>query len=152
MGLNAQIALSVLGVAIASYLTWVGLTAGAEPFCSGLGDCVAVQGSEYGDIAGIPIAAFGLAMYFGLAVLTVGRRVGPFRAFGLLPVWTFSLAFAGTLYSAYLTYIELFVLNAICVWCVVSAVVVTAIFVLSIPDFRAAGRARIEASRATAAD
>ena len=144
MRLNAQLALCAAGVVIAAYLTWVGFAAGAEPYCSGLGDCIAVQGSEYGEIAGIPIAAFGLAMYLGLLALAVSRRVGPLRGFHLLPVWIFALAMAGTLYSGYLTYIELVVLNAVCAWCVVSAVIVAGIFALGVPDFLAARRTRIE--------
>jgi uncharacterized membrane protein len=141
--LNALLILALLGVGMTSYLTWVSLTSDVDPFCTGIGDCVAVQASEYADIAGIPIAAFGLAMYVGLLGLLAARRAGPWRAATLLPAWTFAIALSGVLYSAYLTYLELFVLQAICVWCVASALLVTGIFVLAVPDFLAARRARL---------
>ena len=107
-----------------------------------MGDCHTVQSSEYSEIAGIPIALLGLGMYIAIAALVIGRRGGPqaVRALPLLPLWTFALAAAGTLYSVYLTYLELFVIDAICIWCVGSALVVTAIAVVCAPDFLEARR------------
>ena len=139
---DALIALSVAGIAIAGYLSFVAFDADAEVFCTGVGDCNRVQESQYARVAGIPVAALGLAMYAVLLALTLARRLG-LRPFGsttarVLPAWIFALAFAGMLYSAYLTYLELFVINAICEWCVVSAIVVTAITVLAWPDVRSA--------------
>ncbi len=130
--------LTLVGAAIATYLTVVGWSAEVEPFCSGLGDCVAVQSSEFADIFGIPIATFGLAMYLGMLGLLLAHRVGPAAGQPILIVWFFAVALAGVLYSAYLTYLELWVIEAICLWCVASALVVTAIFVLSFPAFAAA--------------
>ena len=143
MRLNALIGLSAAGVAMAVYLTWVALATDAEPFCSGIGSCSEVQSSEYATVLGIPIAAFGLAMYAGLLALTLVRRLQGDRP--LLAAWTFALALSGVLYSAYLTYLELFVLEAICVWCVASAVLVAVIFVLTVPDFIAARQAQLAA-------
>lgn len=135
------LALTLLGVGIAAYLTFVGWSTEVEPYCSGLGDCSAVQSSEFGDIAGIPIATFGLAMYLGLLVLLLAHRAGPLAGRPLLLVWYFAVALSGVLYSAYLTYLELWVIEAICVWCVASAVVVTVILVVAWPAFGAARRA-----------
>ncbi|MSQ42361.1 MAG: vitamin K epoxide reductase family protein [Dehalococcoidia bacterium] len=145
--------LALLGVGIAAYLTYVAINDRVEPLCSGLGDCHTVQQSQYAKVAGIPVAAFGLAMYLALAAVLVARRVGPWRedsarsapaagVAALLPVWTFALALGGTLYSAYLTYLELAVIDAICEWCVASAVTVALICVLSAPDVRRAAAAR----------
>lgn len=135
------LALTLLGVGIAAYLTFVGWSKDVEPFCSGVGDCSAVQSSEFGDIAGIPIATFGLAMYVGLLVLLVAHRAGPLAGRPILQVWYFAVALSGVLYSAYLTYLELWVIEAICVWCVASAVVVTLILVAAWPAFAEARRA-----------
>ncbi|MEX1023161.1 MAG: vitamin K epoxide reductase family protein, partial [Dehalococcoidia bacterium] len=131
--LDALLALALTGTAIAAYLAYVAL-AGGEPFCSGAGDCGAVQSSEYADVAGVPVAVLGLAMYLVLLGLTAARRLTSVDARLRLDVWTFAVALSGTLFSAYLTYLELFVIEAICAWCVASALVVTAIAVLSARD------------------
>ena len=54
----------------------------------------------------------------------------------MLPVWCFALAISGVLFSGYLTYVELFVIDAICIWCVASAALVSAIALLAAPDLR----------------
>lgn len=138
------LALAAAGAAIAGYLGWVALDAGQEAACGGVGNCGAVQGSRYAEIGGVPIALLGFGMYAALLALLAARRLwprlrggeAPPRALASLP---FALAFGGTLYSAYLTYLELFVIEAICPWCVASAVVVTLIALLAAPDLRAAG-------------
>ncbi|MYH41393.1 MAG: vitamin K epoxide reductase family protein [Chloroflexi bacterium] len=137
--LDALLALSLAGVAVAAYLSWVALDPDAAVECSGVGDCAAVQSSEYADVAGIPVALLGLAMYATLAALCALRRIGPWSADPAgepraLGVWCFALALAGTGFSAYLTYLELFVIEAICVWCVGSAALITAIAVLAAVD------------------
>jgi uncharacterized membrane protein len=139
---NLLLALVLIGVGIGGYLTWVAFDDESEAFCTGVGDCHTVQSSEYSEVAGIPVALLGFGMYLALAALVLGYRFGPRAVQGLPQLWilTFALAAAGTLYSAYLTYLELFVIEAICVWCVGSAVVVTLIAVVSYPDFLRARR------------
>lgn len=136
--------LILLGVGVAVYLVYVALDASAEPYCSGIGDCHAVQSSEYAKIGGIPVAAFGLGMYLGLLALFAAARTGPLRGHPVLPMWLTILAVSGVFYSAYLTYLELEVIHAICVYCVISASIVTGIALLSLPDFAAARRALAE--------
>ncbi len=122
-----SLGLAVAGIAVAGYLTLVAYD-DALLVC-GLGDCATVQNSPYAKVAGIPIALFGMLLYLTLAGLALAR----WRGLGRLDVLTslaFGLALAGTLYSAYLTYLELFVIHAICQWCVTSAVLVTAITLL----------------------
>lgn len=132
--------LILLGVGVSTYLVYVALDASAEPYCSGVGDCHAVQASQYAKIGEVPVAAFGLLMYLGLLALHVASNLGPLRGKPLLRVWLTVLAGSGVLYSAYLTYLELEVIHAICVYCVVSASIVTGIALLSLPDFAAARR------------
>ncbi|MBM3139568.1 MAG: vitamin K epoxide reductase family protein [Chloroflexi bacterium] len=129
--------LCAAGVAIGAYLSYVALDATAEPFCSGLGSCSEVQGSAYARVAGVPVAVLGLLMYATLLALVLGRRLGTraprLRALPLATA-TFTVALAGSLYSAYLTALELLVIDAICAWCVASALLVTAIAALAAPD------------------
>jgi len=111
--------LAVVGLLISAYLSWVHL-AGAEPVC-GLegGGCRAVQASRYATIPSVPVAALGLAGYAGLLLAALLRgEVGAYL--GLL------VALVGTLFSAYLTYLEVFVIGAVCQWCVASATIMAA--------------------------
>ena len=124
--LRAAIAvLAVAGIAIATYLTYVHY-ADLEPFCvAGGGGCEKVQTSDYADLAGIPVAVLGLIGYvLILGSLWVRGENGAFA--GAV------LALAGFAFSAYLTYRELFTIDAICQWCVASAVVMTALAVLTV--------------------
>jgi uncharacterized membrane protein len=117
--------LGLLGLAIATYLTYVHY-AGLQPFClAGGGGCEKVQTSRWAELGGIPVAALGLGGYLLLlASLLVPESVGgPAAAL---------LALVGAGFSAYLTYLELFEIHAICQWCVASAVVMTALAVVSV--------------------
>ena len=116
-------ALAVVGVAISGYLTWVHY-ADAEALCLASGGCEKVQQSRYSELAGVPVAVLGLAGY--LAILgTLALRGDTGR------LLTAFLAFGGVAFTAYLTYVELFEIEAVCQWCVASAVVITIIAVLA---------------------
>lgn len=113
-------ALALAGIAIAAYLTWVHYE-GISPVCT-TGGCERVQASTYAEIGPIPVALLGLIGYvLILASLPVGGEVG--RAL------TFMLTLAGFAFSLYLTYLEVFVIDALCQWCLASAVVMTLLFV-----------------------
>lgn len=114
--------LATAGLAIAAYLTYVHY-AGIDPVCSG-GGCEQVQSSAYAELRGVPVALLGL---IGYALILVALGV-PGEAGRTLTV---ILAFAGLGYSAYLTYLELFEIRAICLWCVASAAVMTAVAALA---------------------
>jgi uncharacterized membrane protein len=112
-------ALAVVGLLISAYLTWVHY-AGVAPVCvGGSGGCETVQASSYATLLGVPVAALGLVGYSGL-LLSAFLRGGDGAYLGLL------VALVGTLFSAYLTYLELFVIHAVCEWCVASATVMVA--------------------------
>lgn len=112
----------VLGLAVAGYLTYVHY-AELEPLCvGGGGGCEKVQSSDYAELAGIPVAVLGLAGYgLILASLWVPGDAG--RVSGAL------LALVGFGFSLYLTWVELFEIDAICQWCVLSAVLMTVLAV-----------------------
>lgn len=118
-------ALAVAGVGIAAYLTYVHY-ADVDAFCvAGGGGCEKVQTSEYAELAGIPVAVLGLIGYLSiLASLLVRGDNG--RLAGAV------LALSGFGFSAYLTYRELFTIDAICQWCVASAVVMALLAVLTV--------------------
>lgn len=122
---RAIAALALAGAAIAAYLTWVHY-AGAEPFCvAGGGGCERVQTSDYAKLLGIPVAVLGLVAYAAiLASLRVRGEAG--RIAGA------ALALAGFGFSTYLTYREVYTIDAICQWCVASAVVMTLLAVLTV--------------------
>lgn len=124
---SARILLAVLAVAgllMSAYLTWVHFL-GVSPVClAGSGDCEAVQSSRYAEILGIPVAALGLGGYAALLLSAMLRGEGGV----LLGLF---VALVSVLFSAYLTWLELFVIHAICQWCVASAVLMTASFLLS---------------------
>jgi uncharacterized membrane protein len=111
--------LAGLGLLISGYLTWVHY-AGLTPVCvGGSGGCETVQTSSYATILGVPVAVFGLVGYSGLLFSASLRgEVGLYLAF--------LVALVGTLFSAYLTYLEVFVIHAVCEWCVASATVMVA--------------------------
>jgi uncharacterized membrane protein len=116
---RALVVLSLVGLAIAGYLTYVHY-AELQPFCTGFSDCVRVQSSEYAKLAGVPVAVIGLIGY--LAILASLR---------LAPEVTTLLAYIGLGFSAYLTWAELFRIHAVCQWCVASALTLAAIAVVA---------------------
>lgn len=126
--------LSVIGLGISLYLTYV-YTTDQVAVCFGSGGCEAVQYSPYAWIFGIPIPTLGAAAYLLLILLAVlARRPGDRQDLWLLAL--FGVSLVGTLFSAYLTALELFVIHAICIWCVASAVIQLIIFLLAISAWR----------------
>jgi uncharacterized membrane protein len=111
--------LAVLGFMISAYLTWTHY-AGLTPVCTGSGEgCETVQSSRYASLLGIPVALLGLVAYGGLIFsAALWREAGIYL--GLL------ISLIGTLFSAYLTYLEIFVIGALCQWCLASAAIMVA--------------------------
>jgi uncharacterized membrane protein len=130
--LQLSLLLGVVGAGIGAYLVWIHYD--IEALVCGLGDCETVQTSSYATVVGIPIAILGLLMYLALLALTAIRLLRPAQ---LVPASMAALAItaAGTLYSAWLTWVEVEVLEAICQWCVASAIVTTLMLVVEIVIF-----------------
>ncbi len=123
--------LAVLGILDSLYLSYVKI-AHAKPFCAGLGDCETVNTSVYSVFLGIPIAYLGVLMYATLFVLSYWGPRLPEPLATYAPLLVMGIAFGGVLYSAYLTYLELYVIEAICMYCVISATLITLIFLASL--------------------
>lgn len=149
---------ALVGIYVAGYLLWAKYS-GTAVQCFGIGECEAVSASRWGEFVlpfgppggtHIPISWPGLALYLTLLALAL---VPPFVAGGRWRVPSgqaiFALAFAGVVYSAYLTYIELFVLFKICPWCVASATCITLIWLLSWPACEFAAQATEEEGEET---
>ena len=128
-----ELILIVGGIGIAGYLTYVKLF-DLQPYCAGVGNCEAVQTSIYSEFLGLPVAIWGLLTYVALLALYLVKRLD-WKGFGALARQGFFLvALVGVVFSIYLTYLEIFVIKAICPWCVASAVVMAVLFALSVVD------------------
>jgi len=131
----AQIVIAVAGLIVAMYLTIIDYS-DVKPLCTGFGGCTSVQSSEYAFIGPIPVALLGVMGYIALLALRLARgRLSP-EWDGYLPLLAFGVSLIGVLYSAYLTYLEAFVIYAWCPWCVTSAILMVAYFALAVIDWR----------------
>lgn len=128
--------LALIGALVALYLTLYKVGALGNIACS-VGSCETVNLSRWATFLGLPVAAWGLGAYIvllalslaGLQPSTEGSRPIALALVGVSG-WSF-------LFSMWLTYLELFVIRAICMWCVISALIMTSIFALSLYDQRA---------------
>ena len=124
----AAAALGLAGLAIAIDLTVVHYDHSSPVCVGGGGGCEKVQSSDYAELAGVPVAVLGTIGYaLILASLLVPGDAGRFA--GAL------LGLVGVGFSVYLTYLELFVIDAICQWCVASAVVMAALAAVTVIRF-----------------
>lgn len=119
----AVIAVAGLGVAI--YLTTTHYQ-DSSPVCLAGGEgCAKVQESDYAELAGVPVPLIGIFGY--LTVLVAALVPGDLGRFGGL-----FAGIVGVSFSAYLTYLELFEIDAICQWCVASAVLMAFVFAVTL--------------------
>jgi uncharacterized membrane protein len=120
----ASIVIAVIGLGIATYLTVVHY-AGEAPVCAIAHGCATVQKSDYAKLAGVPVALLGVIGYLGILASLIrddetSRTAAAF----------FSLVGLG--FSAWLTYVEVGKLDAICIWCVGSAICMTILAALTV--------------------
>jgi len=124
--------LCLIGLGVAGYLAYVE-TAQVEAVCGPVGDCNTVQQSEYAWLFGVlPIGTLGIVGYVMILVAwLIGRfhegKTADYASISLLVMTTF-----GTLFSFYLTFLEPFVIGATCAWCLISTVLMMALFLLSL--------------------
>ena len=137
----AAIVCSVLGLGVAGYLTYVHY-AGISPVCEIAHGCEKVQTSEWSKLAGIPVAVLGLLGYAGILAATLVRGEAALTAAA-------GIALVGAGFSGYLTYREVFTIDAICIWCVASALLMAALAVVTVLRLaRQAPPAPVSAARA----
>lgn len=115
---------AAFGIGVATYIA-IADSGGGSPVCiAGGHGCQTVAESSYSHLLGVNVAVFGIVGYVLLLVCALLR--GDAARMG-----GFCVALAGFGFSVYLTYLELFVIDAICQWCVASAVLMTVLFVLN---------------------
>jgi uncharacterized membrane protein len=122
---------SIIGLVDAGYLSYAKLTE-TQLYCSpGFGDCASVNASQWSHIFGIPVAYLGFATYVAILVLIIfGKKiksVAPYQEYLF-----FFITLVGILFSGYLTYIEAAILHTYCQWCLLSAAMMTIMFIISV--------------------
>jgi uncharacterized membrane protein len=132
--------LSLAGLFISGYLYLYKIGRIGSLAC-GTGGCETVQLSPWSRFAGLEVSLIGVLGYAGLlamslASLQAGGRQWPIRAIAVV-------AGIGVVFTLYLTYLELFIIHAICRWCIASGVIIVAIFVAALLDQRRQPRTRV---------
>ncbi len=127
------VVLAFLGTADAIYLLILKYTQ-SRAMCVGSHGCITVNTSVYSQIYGIPVSVFGILAYLviaGIGLLEsrwkLARENGPLSILGI--------SLAGVAFSAYLTYLEFYVIRAVCPFCMASAIIITTILVVAIIRF-----------------
>jgi uncharacterized membrane protein len=126
----SALVIAIFGFIDSVYLTWVKFT-GSYVTCGPIGNCEAVNTSRYAEVAGIPIALIGLLGYLLIIAVIALEKWLPAQK-EVLRLAFFGFTLTGTIYSIYLTYVEIAILEAICPYCVVSAVLMVVLFGISI--------------------
>jgi uncharacterized membrane protein len=121
----ALLILSGVGIAVATYLVYIHY-AGIKPICAVSGGCELVQKSKWSEFLGIPVADIGLAGYIGIfaSLLIFKGELNRLVPMGLILV--------GFAFTCYLKYAEFFLVKAVCIWCVASALIMLALAIVSV--------------------
>jgi uncharacterized membrane protein len=128
---QAIVLLALVGLLVATYLWLYKIGVLGELKC-GTGSCEYVQTSPYAEVLGIPVAFIGVVGYVVLFLVGLVGLQPKFQEDRRVTTLLAVLATVGFGFTLYLTAIELFVLHAICRWCVGSAVIMTAIWALTL--------------------
>jgi uncharacterized membrane protein len=128
-------ALALAGIFISLYLTLYKIGVIGELSCS-IGSCETVNTSKWSTFLHLPVAVWGLLFYLEVFAIAVVGTIPRFENELLFSGLLVAEAAIGVLFSAWLTYLELAVIHAICIWCVTSACIVLAILLTSIADLR----------------
>lgn len=130
--------LAMVGLVVAGYLAFIEST-GGEAVCGPVGDCNTVQQSEYAFLFGVvSVGLLGMLSYIAILSAWLIDRWGSEQLADLAQISIFLMAFVGTLFSIYLTFLEPFVIGATCAWCLTSAVVITTLMLISANPAKAA--------------
>jgi len=131
--------LALAGIFVSLYLLLYKLGIIGELSCS-VGSCETVNSSKWATFLGMPVAAWGVAWYVGMLILAVVSTGERFAESATVSTVLLMVALSGFAFSAYLTYLELFRIHAICQWCVISAIIVTIILIVTFLDYRETAR------------
>ncbi len=125
--------LAMAGMGVAAYLTYSHY-ADQPIMCAGLSGCDAVENSKYSTLLGIPVGLLGALFCAGLLALVLARVARLPLTEEWAPLAAFSMTLTGVAFMAYLTYIELFVVEDICIWCTSFAGIVTVAWLITLVD------------------
>ena len=126
-----SVGLATLGLLVSIYMTIYKLTSN-NSMCLGSGDCSTVNSSPYSEIYGIPVALFGVLGYGSiLGLLLIKKQFGKF-IFENKTLGIFGLAVTGFAFTLYLVYLEIYVIKAICPFCVTSQISMSILFVVTV--------------------
>jgi uncharacterized membrane protein len=125
--------LALVGLGVAVYLTYVEVSH-AQAICGPVGDCNSVQASPYAKLFGVlPIGLLGAAGYIAMLAAWGWKRTHRDRLAKMAGPALFGMALFGVVFSIYLTYLELFIILAVCIWCLSSAVIMALLVLLTLP-------------------
>jgi uncharacterized membrane protein len=126
----ALLVLFLAGLGVAVYLAFVETTE-TTAVCGPVGDCNTVQQSDYATLFGfLPVGVLGIAGYLAMALAWAANLWGPRSGRPVAAVALMGMALGGAIFSIYLTFLEPFVIGATCLWCLSSAVIMTAILLI----------------------
>jgi uncharacterized membrane protein len=138
----AAAVLALAGFFLAMYLYLYKIGRIGSMMC-GTGSCEAVQLSHWSRFLGVEVSLIGVLGYLGLLVLALVATRPALETARWPSQWLAALSGLGVLFALYLTALELFVIHAICRWCVGSALIITLIFIASVLDLRRFRGARV---------
>lgn len=127
--------IALIGLFTALYLTLYKIGVIGTMVCA-VGSCERVQLSRWSTLFGVPVAVWGVGYYAAVVGLAMAGLQGRWSDSQALSLGFVVLTGWGVLFSAWLTYLELFVIRAICQWCVFSAILATTLFVIALLDWR----------------
>ncbi|NUQ11682.1 MAG: vitamin K epoxide reductase family protein [Gemmatimonadaceae bacterium] len=128
-------ALALAGAGLATYLAMYKLGLIGELACN-VGQCETVNLSRWATLLGIPVAVWGVGFYVALFAVAFAGTTSRFADAEWVSHALLALTGWGVIFSAWLTYLELFVIHAVCMFCVISAVLVTVTFLVSVLEWR----------------
>jgi uncharacterized membrane protein len=127
--------LALVGLFVAIYLTLFKIGVVGQLVCA-VGSCETVQTSRWATFLGLPVAAWGVGYYVVVLAIAFAGTTERWEDSPTLPTALVVLTAWGALFSLWLTALELFVIHAICQWCVVSAIIAIALLVVAVLDWR----------------
>jgi uncharacterized membrane protein len=128
-------ALALAGIFLATYLALYKLGYIGALSCS-VGSCETVNLSRWATFLGLPVAVWGVGFYVSVFAVSFAGTLDRFAGAAWVSHALLGLTGWGVLFSTWLTYLELFVIHAICMWCVISAILVVVLFALSLVEWR----------------